>query len=230
MGNGRPAVVLENHRPLLLIATATRLGDDLLNQSEPFYGFFDTTTLEPFDVDDAASMLKCIAEVNGDKGLADRLDEPWARNRLATVAHLAGGQPRVWALLGSGLTIERLDDLVSTLMERFDDLTPYYQQQLDRLSLHERKAVRALAAAEGALTVGQIAERSGIEAKSLAKTITELRRRGWIVRRTGLLADLGDKRRSYYELAEPLARLAFQLKEAAWAPGGPGRRVPQGVV
>jgi tetratricopeptide (TPR) repeat protein/DNA-binding MarR family transcriptional regulator len=212
--------VLENHRPMLLIATATRLGDDLLSQSEPFYGFFDTTALEPFDVDDAASMLKRIAEVNGDDRLAGRLDEQRSRNRLATVAHLAGGQPRVWALLGSGLTIEGLDDLVSTLMERFDDLTPYYQQQLERLSLHERKAVRALAAAEGALTVGQLAERTGIEAKSLAKTITELRRRGWVVRRTGLLADLGDKRRSYYQLAEPLARLAFQLKEARGRPVG----------
>lgn len=210
--------VLENHRPMLLIATATRLRDDLLSQSEPFYGFFDTTTLEPFEVDDAASMLKRIAEVNGDDRLAGRLDEQRSRNRLATVAHLAGGQPRVWALLGSGLTIEGLDDLVSTLMERFDDLTPYYQQQLERLSLHERKAVRALAAAEGALTVGQLAERTCIEAKSLAKTITELRRRGWIVRRTGLLADLGDKRRSYYQLAEPLARLAFQLKEARGRP------------
>lgn len=212
--------LLENYRPLLLIATATRLGDHLLSQSEPFYGFFDTTTLEPFDIDDAAGMLKRIAEVNGDSDLAAGLDGTRARNRLATVAHLAGGQPRVWALLGSGLTIERLDDLVSTLMERFDDLTPYYQQQLDRLSLHERKAVRALAAAQAALTVGQLAERTGIEAKSLAKTITELRRRGWVVRRTGLLADMGDKRRSYYQLAEPLARLAFQLKEARGRPVG----------
>jgi hypothetical protein len=40
-----------------------------------------------------------------------------ARNRLPTIAHLAGGQPRVWALLASGLTMERLDDLVSALIE-----------------------------------------------------------------------------------------------------------------
>lgn len=217
-GQRQLRALMENHRPLLLIATATRLGEELLGQAEPFYGFFDTTTLEPFDVDDAARMLKRIAEVNGDTALAARLDERRAKNRLATVAHLAGGQPRVWALLGSGLTIERLDDLVSALVERFDDLTPYYQQQLDRLSLNERRAVRALAAADGSLSVSELAERTGIEPRSLAKTITDLRRQGWIVRRTGLLADLGDKRRSYYQLAEPLARLAFQLKEARGRP------------
>ena len=142
------------------------------------------------------------------------------RNRLATIAHLAGGQPRVWALLAAGLTIDRLDDLVSALVERFDDLTPYYQQQLDRLSLNERKAVRRLAAADGALSVSELAERTGIEQKSLAKTISDLRRRGWIVRRTGPLADLADQRRSYYQLAEPLARLAFQLKESRGRPIG----------
>lgn len=38
------------------------------------------------------------------------------------------------------------------------------------------------------------------------------------MRRTGLLADLGDKRRSYYQLGEPLARLAFQLKESRGRP------------
>ena len=65
---------------------------------------------------------------------------------------------------------------------------------------------------------GELAQETGIEPRSLAKTITDLRRRGWIVRRTGLLADLADKRRSYYQLAEPLARLAFQLKEARGRP------------
>lgn len=123
-GQRQLRAMLEKHRPLLLIATATRLGDELLGQAEPFYGFFDTTTLEPFDVDDAARMLKRIAEANGHTSLAAHLDGTKARNRLATVAHLAGGQPRVWALLASGLTIDRLDDLVSALVERFDDLTP----------------------------------------------------------------------------------------------------------
>ena|GEM_PF-621018 len=219
-GQRRLRAFLENARPFLLIATATRLGDELLEQAEPFYGFFDTSDLEPFDVDGAARMLKRIAEVNGDVELAAELDEPRALNRLATIEHLAGGQPRVWALLAAGLTVEGLDDLVSTLVERFDDLTPYYQQQLDRLSLNERRTVRSLAAADGAVTVKELAERTGIDARSLAKTITDLRRRGWVARRTGPLADLADQRLSYYQLAEPLARLAFQLKEARGRPVG----------
>jgi DNA-binding MarR family transcriptional regulator len=67
--------------------------------------------------------------------------------------------------------------------------------------------VRALAATGGAI-LGDLAERTGIEARSLAKTVTDLRRKGWIMRRTSPLTDLGDQRRSYYQPAEPLARLA----------------------
>ena len=210
--------LLENHRPLLLVATATRLTTDLLDQAEPFYGFFDTTTLQPFDLDAATDMLAAIAELNGDQRLVTRLREPRARARLAAVQHLAGGQPRVWALLGAGLTVERLHELVDALVERFDDLTPYYQEQLARLSVNERKVVRTLADAGRAMNVRDLATATGIEQRSLAKTISELRRRGWIQARSGLLTSKVDRRLTFYELAEPLARLAFQLKAARGKP------------
>ncbi len=217
-GQRRFRALLETDRPLLLVATATRLTEHLVSQAEPFYGFFDTTTLEPFDVDEAAAMLKAIARLDDDQALVYRLDQRSTRARLAAIEHLAGGQPRVWALLGSGLSIETLGELVTVLLERFDDLTPYYQEQLGRLSPHERKVVRTLAAEDRAMTVRDLATTTGINQQSLARTITNLRRHGWLRPRTGLLADMVDQRLRYYELAEPLVRLAFQLKSARGAP------------
>lgn len=217
-GQHRLRALLENDRPMLLIATATRITEHLMSQAEPFYGFFDTTTLQPFDLDEATEMLQAIARLNDDLPLEHRLGERSARSRLSAVEHLAGGQPRVWALLAAGLSIARLDDLVATLIERFDDLTPYYQQQLAGLSPNERRVVKALAASDRAMTVSELAEAARIEQRSLSKTITLLRRRGWVRARTGLLVDQGDRRLSYYELAEPLARVAFQLKESRGQP------------
>jgi len=210
--------LLENDRPLLLVATATKLTEYLISKAEPFYGFFDTTTLQPFSVDEAATMLKGIAKYTGDAALVHRLDEGAARARLAAVKYLAGGQPRIWALLGAGLSIEALDDLVSALLERFDDLTPYYQEQLGRLSGNERKAVLTLAGGDRAMTVRDLAAAIGVTQQSLAKTMTDLRRNGWVRARTGLLAGKVDQRLHYYELAEPLVRLAFQLKSSRGKP------------
>lgn len=217
-GQRKLRAAIESDRSMLFIATATRLTSDLLDQDSPFYGFFDTFDLQQFDVDEAADMLKAIARHRGDEALVDELDKPQARARLAAVAHLAGGQPRIWALFGAGLTVEGLDDLVSVLLERFDDLTPYYQEQLRRLSVNERKAVQALAEADRALPVKTLAELTGISERSLSKTMSDLRKAGWVKVKTGPLMEMVDKRLTYYELAEPLARLAFQLKAAHGQP------------
>lgn len=217
-GQRRLRAAMEGDRSLLVIGTTTKVTAGLVDQAEPFYGFFDTVELEPFGVDQAAQMLQRLAAARGDEALVEALDRPWARSRLKAVAHLAGGQPRLWALFGTGLTIEGLQDLVPTLLRRFDDLTPYYQEQMRRLSLHERKVVRALADQDRSMTVKDLAAVTGIEQRSLAKTMTGLRRAGWVRPRTGPLVALTDQRFTYYDLAEPLARLAFQLKETR---GGP---------
>jgi DNA-binding MarR family transcriptional regulator len=210
--------LIENTGSLLFIATSTRSTESLTKQSSPFYGFFDTTELERFSVDDAALMLKRIADQNGNTELSTFLDTARARQRLAAISHLAGGQPRVWSLLASGLTVEGLDDLVGVLMERFDDLTPYYQEQMARLSMNERKTVRALADLDHSCTVKNLAAATGIDQRSISKTISDLRLKGWVRQRTGPIVDMADGRHSYYDLAEPLARLAFQLKESRGKP------------
>lgn len=217
-GQRRLRALMESDRSLLIIGSATRLATELVDQSMPFYGFFDTVDLHPFSVDQAADMLKQIARARHDEGLVAELDTPQARSRLAAVAHLAGGQPRIWALFGAGLTVEGLDDFVSILIEQFDDLTPYYQERLRWLSVNERKAVQALAEADRALPVRDLAEATGISPRSLASTLLGLRETGWVRVRTGPLMDLVDGRLTYYELAEPLARLAFQLKAAHGEP------------
>jgi len=217
-GQRRFRALLENERPLLLIGSATRLSEALSDQPEPFYGFFDTTTLVPFDVNEAVTMLQAIAKEDNDEALVRRLGEPGAQARLAAIQHLAGGQPRLWALLATALSLDGLEGLVSSLLKTFDDLTPYYQEQLGHLSANERKIVRALADADRPMTVKALAEVTRIEQRSLAKTITELRKVGWVRPRTGLLTAQLDQRLSFYELAEPLARLAFQLKASRGCP------------
>lgn len=217
-GQRKLRALLENERPLLIIATSTRLSDDLLSQAEPFYGFFDTVELQPFDVEQARDMLARIADVTGNDALGSVMTAPEAPARLATIAQLAGGQPRIWTLLGTGLTSAGIDDMVAMLISRFDDLTPYYQEQLARLSPNERKAVRRLADADRPLTVRDLAGAMGVDQKSVAKTISDLRKRGWVRKYKSILTQHLDARLSYYELAEPLARIAFQVKAARGAP------------
>jgi tetratricopeptide (TPR) repeat protein len=218
-GQRRLRGLLENHRAMLLLVTATRLVSAVAEQDQPFYGFFSSVELEPFTIDQAIVMLQRIAEHRGETALAARLASPplTDRYRLQAIDALAGGQPRIWAVFGIALTIDGLDHLTDLLLTKFDDLTPYYQEQLGRLSAQERKAVRALADLDRALSVRDLSEELGVDQKSIAKTLTTLKRCGWI---QGVTAPFpgGDKRKSHYELAEPLARLSFQLKDTRGKP------------
>ncbi|MDQ3935267.1 MAG: tetratricopeptide repeat protein [Actinomycetota bacterium] len=217
-GQQRLRHLLQAHRSLLLIATSTRLDRTLSDQASPFYAFFTTTRLEPFDVDEAAAMLKAIAKEHDNDDLVAYLDSDQGRARLRTITHLAGGQPRMWAALASALTVGGLDDLVDLLLTRFDDLTPYYQEQLGRLSQHQRVVVAELAGEDRPINVRELADRLGIDQRSLGKTMSELVDRGWAAPTTSPVTASLDQRRTYYELAEPLARLSFQIKESRGEP------------
>ena len=124
----------------------------------------------------------------------------------------------MWATLASALTVDGLDELVDLLLTRFDDLTPYYQEQLGRLSGQQRLVVAELAEIDRPINVRELAERLEIEQRSLAKTISELVDRGWVAETTSPVTALLDRRRTYYELAEPLARLSFQIKASRGEP------------
>ena len=217
-GQQRLRHLLQADRSLLLIATSTRLDRTLSDQASPFYAFFTTTRLEPFDVDEAAAMLTAIARERDDDDLVEYLAGDEGRARLRTIMHLAGGQPRMWATLASALTVGGLDELVDLLLTRFDDLTPYYQEQLGRLSGQQRLVVAELAEIDRPINVRELAERLEIEQRSLAKTISELVDRGWAAETTSPVTALLDRRRTYYELAEPLARLSFQIKASRGEP------------
>ena len=85
-------------------------------------------------------------------------------------------------------------------------------------SPQQRLVVAELASADRPLAVKELAGRIGADQRSVAKTVSDLTDRGWLEPVSTIFADLLDRRRTYYELAEPLARLAFQIKESRGEP------------
>ena len=209
---------LQHECRMLLVATSTTLDRNLADQARPFYGFFTSTRLRPFTAEEGRDMLAAIAARAGNQELVEFLHTDRGLGRVKAIAHLAGGQPRLWALLSSSLDVRELDSLVDLLLTRFDDLTPYYQEQLAAISPQQRLIVAELAEANHPLHVGALATRLEIDQRSLAKSVSDLVDRAWLRAVTTPFADLLDRRRTYYELAEPMARLAFQLKDSRGEP------------
>ena len=86
------------------------------------------------------------------------------------------------------------------------------------MSPQQRLVIAELASADRPLAVKELAGRIGADQRSVAKTVSDLTDRGWLEPISTIFANLLDRRRTYYELAEPLARLAFQIKESRGEP------------
>ena len=209
---------LQSCPALLLLASTPALDRSLTDQTSPFYNYFSIMHLKPLSVDQALELVSHLAAARQDDALTKALEEPAARHRLEVIEHLAGGQPRLWVIFGQILTPVGIRRLADTLMDCFDNLTPYYQDRLRSLSAQQRLVVAELASLDRPLHVQELARRTTKSAQSTARTVLELRDLGWITKVETPWDDLLDRRRSYYELAEPLARLAFQVKESLGEP------------
>ena len=218
LGQQKLRRLLEDSGAVLLVATTTSLSHDLVDQAKPFYGFMTATELDPFGVDDASDMLVKLAQHEHDDGLADYLKSSEGRARIEAIEHLAGGQPRIWATLSSAMTIDGLRGLVDLLLTEFDSLTPYYQEQFARLSPQQARVVNKLITADRPLHVAAIAQSLDTDQRSVARTLGELGDRRWVAPTASPFVKTLDRRRTYYELAEPLARVAQQIKSARNSP------------
>lgn len=199
---------LQNHPVIVTVGTAQALFDGIADHDEPFFGFFDTRHLQPLDVDDARDLLERIARLQGREDLAEFLLTPTGRARVDAIRALAGGNPRLY-LIFSDLLINAaaLDDLVRPFEEMVDrQLTSYYQERLRWLSPQQREIVQFLCRASSPVPVKNIAEGLFTTHNSITGQLKQLREFRYVDSHP-----LG--REVLYELAEPLMRLALQVKE-----------------
>jgi tetratricopeptide (TPR) repeat protein len=207
--------LIENSRSIMILGAAVARFEDMSEHDRPFFGSFEVEDLTEFSVDEAAELLRLVAERDGDSELAAFLESPHAKSRLKVVEALAGGHPRVWMLLAGCLSIEAIDELVPLFLRSLDDLTPYYQERLRSLAKGHLAIVMTLCGSGlmGALPVGDIARLSKVPEKSAPQLLDQLVEKGFVrfVRADGV-PGTGDGRVRYYELREPLLRLSVQMK------------------
>jgi len=205
---------IQNHPVIATVGTAQRLFDGVSNRDHVFFGFFDTHHLRPFSPEDAREFLKKIALLAEDgsprRELLAYLDSAKGHARLNAIHHLTGGNPRLYLILADFLTTrETLDALVPAFEKMADQqLTPYYQERLRWLSIQQREIVEYLCQVQHPIVpVKTLAAALFAEHSSIAGQLKKLRKMGYVVGHPR-------GREVYYELAEPLMRLSFQVKDA----------------
>jgi tetratricopeptide (TPR) repeat protein len=193
-----------------ILATAPKISDDTSKKDNPFYGFFTPIHLPNFTHADAVAMLIKIANLSGNTQLAKFLNTDEGKSRVRALHHLAGGNPRVYALFAQLITEDTLEALLPAVIEMLDKLTPYYQSRVESLgqSDDQQKIVMYLARETRAVTVNEITAQCFIsQPKTASKALGELAQKGFVIyTRKG--------REVYYEISEVLMRLCLEMKNA----------------
>ena len=200
--------LIQNHPQFCTIATAQRLFHGVSSRSAPFFGFFQIEHLKPFSVTEAAELFTKVANVRKDEELEQFITLPRGRARIRALHHLIGGNQRLFIILSEFINRDSLDSLVEPFEELVDEqLTPYYQERLRWISPLQRRIVEYLCAVVKPEPVKVIAHRLFSTSQTISKQLQELRKLGYVISRLR-------GRESFYELAEPLMRLSYQVKEA----------------
>jgi tetratricopeptide (TPR) repeat protein len=204
---------------ILLIASAPQLFDSVLEVRESFFGFFDIATLEELSTDDALELFCRLAALWGDGELLGFLNTAQARDRVEAIRVIAGGHPRIWTLFAGCLSVSSIDLLVPLFIETVDHLTPYYQSLISSLSSDEQAIVVALCRTRGGHTGAEIGIMARLDDDATTSALRDLERKGF-VRRLDSSKDRRAEPAWWWELREPLMRLAMDIKESQGRPIG----------
>lgn len=196
--------ILQTERSWSIFATA-RSEVAMTRQSEPFHGTFVVKQLEPLSPMHGREMMVKLAVVHADPRLETWLRTEAGLARARGIHHLVGGTPRVVAMLFHHLNADHPDDFEANFCGLAEELTPYYQQQMARLSAGQLPVMEFLAERWSPVSVQEIADGTFNETGSIS---THLR----ALRRDHLVQSIAVGKERFYEIAEPLHRIARAMK------------------
>jgi tetratricopeptide (TPR) repeat protein len=193
-----------------ILATTPKISQDTSKKEKPFFNFFTSIHLPNFTHADAVAMLIKIANLSGNTQLAKFLDTDEGKSRVRALHHLAGGNPRVYALFAQLITEDTLEALLPAVIEMLDKLTPYYQSRVESLgqSDDQQKIVMYLARETRAVTVKEITAQCFISSENTtSNALKQLTQKGFLI-------STKKGREVYYEISEVLMRLCLEMKNA----------------
>jgi hypothetical protein len=208
---------IETSGSVLMVATAPVIFSAVEDRDEPFFGAFNNVAVPDLTVDEGRELVELLARQRGDTATATFVASETGQTRIAALSQLTGGSPRIWMILADCLDPQSLDELIPAVGDLLENLVPYYQQLLWDLPPNEQRIVRALAEGEpAALSVTEIAEAADLGQAVTSTTLKRLTASRWVS--SAKPAAPGDRRKTWYQLREPLLRHHFQYRSGDTRP------------
>lgn len=155
-----------------LVATAPMHFDAVTDVAQPFYDFFDTQTLRPFDKEQSVTLLNRTRELDGDN-----------TNAVKDLSHcvmalhdMTDGNPRLMVMTCELIVREGIESAREILLRLVDSISPTYQASLAEMAPQERAVMETLASMRDATprTPANIASKLGISERHTSALLKRL--------------------------------------------------------
>lgn len=155
-----------------LIATAPMHFDAVTDVAQPFYDFFDTQTLRPFDKEQSVTLLNRTRELDGDN-----------TNAVKDLSHcvmalhdMTDGNPRLMVMTCELIVRERIESAREILLRLVDSISPTYQASLAEMAPQERAVMETIASMRDATprTPANISSKLGMSERHTSALLKRL--------------------------------------------------------
>ena len=197
--------ILQSHPGWSVVATSRTVSAAFQEARQPFFQTFAVHPLLPLTPEECRDQLARLADLDEKADLAEYLRTSRGLDRVRAVHHFTGGSPRAMALLYPYLDRARLDDLIEAFYDLSDELTPYFQEQMTRLAPGQRPIVEALAENWRPMSPSELADALFMTPATVSAQLKRLRD-------DRIVSAIAVGRERFYEIAEPLHRLARAMK------------------
>lgn len=197
---------IQQYNNTAIFASSQALFSDIQQEDKPFQNFFNITHLKKLSYEEAMLLVNALAEEEKLEDFKAFLDTPRGKANVHAVFDLTQGNHRLLVTFFDFLKAEFKSDLAEAFLHTIDKLKPYYESYFKLLSPQQQKIVQYLSSKRRPVTGKDISLNSFIPHTTVSKQMSELQKLGY-VESTKIGKD------AFYEIAEPMLRLAFEVNE-----------------
>ncbi len=192
---------LSDQQSIMIIGTAVKIFKEIISPKQPFYEFFETVPLP--DLSDA-QMVELLKKRFMEDNLGKEFNrkEKYLKNKVAAIAKLTGGNPRLVVFLYDIVTKKNVFEIENATEELMESVNEYFRNRFSDLAPQERTILDAFADMDGPATPKDISKKTRIKEQSTYAHVKKLKDAGFIE-----VIEFAKHKISRYDVTERLFRL-----------------------
>ncbi|OEK02788.1 hypothetical protein BFP97_15200 [Roseivirga sp. 4D4] len=206
LGQSQLRDYVQQYNNVAFFGSSQALFIDIQKEDKPFQNFFNITHLKKLTYEEAMSLVNTLAEEDKHEEFKTFLETPRGKANVHAVYDLTQGNHRLLVTFFDFLKAEFKSDLAEAFLHTIDKLKPYYESYFKLLSPQQQKIVQYLSSERHAVTGKEVSLNCFIAHTTISKQMSELQRLGYVESNK-----IGKD--AYYEIAEPMLRIAFEVNE-----------------